>query len=104
MPFPRSPSRRMHATAEAGVSCSAVASIMGWAPVLQFAGRSGTDTLKNMGILERAGVHPLLPMAATTEQASAKIDLRKVGKDIYELSHIRVAAASSSVLANRPWK
>ena len=38
-----------------------------------------------MGILERAGMHPLLPMTATTAQASDKINLRKVGKDIYEL-------------------
>jgi hypothetical protein len=36
-----------------------------------------------MGILERAGL-PVLP-AVTTAEASAKIDLRKVGKDIYEL-------------------
>jgi hypothetical protein len=38
-----------------------------------------------MGILERAGIHILPPMTATAAQASAKIDLRKVGKDIYEL-------------------
>ena len=38
-----------------------------------------------MGILERAGLHILPPMTATKAQASAKIDLRKVGKDIYEL-------------------
>jgi hypothetical protein len=38
-----------------------------------------------MGISERAGLHFLPPMTATTAQASAKIDLRKVGKDIYEL-------------------
>src|ERR1039458_3757080 len=37
-----------------------------------------------MGILERAGIPIFPPMTATT-QASAKIDLRKVGKDIYEL-------------------
>ena len=35
-----------------------------------------------MGILERVGI-PILP--PVTAQASAKIDLRKVGKDIYEL-------------------
>lgn len=38
-----------------------------------------------MGILERAGLHSLPSMTATTAEASAKIDLRKVGKDIYEL-------------------
>jgi hypothetical protein len=38
-----------------------------------------------MRILERAGLEILPPMTAITAQASAKIDLRKVGKDIYEL-------------------
>ena len=38
-----------------------------------------------MGILERTGLDILPSMTATTAQASAKIDLRKVGKDIYEL-------------------
>jgi hypothetical protein len=38
-----------------------------------------------MGILERAGLHNLPPMTATTSPASAKTDLRKVGKDTYEL-------------------
>ena len=38
-----------------------------------------------MGIFEQAGLDILPPMTATTAQASARIDLRKVGKDIYEL-------------------
>lgn len=38
-----------------------------------------------MGISERTGLDRLPPMTATTAQASAKINLRKVGKDIYEL-------------------
>jgi len=38
-----------------------------------------------MGILKRAGLDILPPMTATAAQASGKIDLRKVGKDIYEL-------------------
>jgi hypothetical protein len=38
-----------------------------------------------MGIFERAGLHSLPSMTATRAEASAKIDLRKVGKDIYEL-------------------
>jgi len=38
-----------------------------------------------MGILERAGIPILPPMPPIEEQASVKIDLRKVSKDIYEL-------------------